>query len=67
MLRSICILSVDSGKHNVLYDPPSRKVTLIDFEAVEDLRLGEQATVSFNHELAAICVFTGMSVWKRGP
>ncbi|KAJ5888475.1 hypothetical protein N7495_008516 [Penicillium taxi] len=34
MICSINILLSDSGKHNVLYDPSSHDVTLIDFEAI---------------------------------
>ena len=34
-LRSIGYLSVDSGKHNVLYSPETRTVTMLDFELMQ--------------------------------
>jgi hypothetical protein len=34
-LRSIGYLSVDSGKHNVLYSPDTRTVTMLDFELMQ--------------------------------
>ncbi|GIJ98444.1 hypothetical protein Aspvir_000561 [Aspergillus viridinutans] len=34
-LRSIGYLSLDSGKHNVLYSPETRTVTMLDFELMQ--------------------------------
>lgn len=45
---------IDFGKHSALYDFSNGKVTLIDFEAVVDLILPEQAIVSLNPELISI-------------
>ncbi|GFF26314.1 hypothetical protein IFM58399_01370 [Aspergillus lentulus] len=35
VLRHIGYLSVDSGKHNVLYSPGTRTVTMVDFELMQ--------------------------------
>ncbi|KAJ5664674.1 hypothetical protein N7462_011487 [Penicillium macrosclerotiorum] len=64
MLRSISIRLVDSGKHNVLYDRQSGKVTLVDFEAVVDL--SGQAWTSLKPELPSIFGVSGMSEFIHG-
>ncbi|KAJ5135307.1 uncharacterized protein N7515_004585 [Penicillium bovifimosum] len=35
ILRSFSVLSVDTGKHNILYHPETRSVTMIDFEIMQ--------------------------------
>lgn len=35
ILRSFSVLSVDTGKHNILYHPETRSVTMIDFELMQ--------------------------------
>ncbi|RAL02462.1 uncharacterized protein BO80DRAFT_403971 [Aspergillus ibericus CBS 121593] len=35
VLRSISAIVVDSGKHNVLFDPATRAVTMLDFELMQ--------------------------------
>ena len=64
ILRSISIRLVDSGKHNILYDRQSGKVTLVDFEAVVDL--SGQTWTSLNPELASIFGVSGMSEFIYG-
>lgn len=63
-LRSISIRLVDSGKHNILYDRMSEKVTLVDFEAVVDL--GREQVTSLNPELASIFGVAGVSEFING-
>jgi hypothetical protein len=63
-LRSISIRLLDSGRHNILYDRMSGKVTLVDFEAIDDLA-GVQVT-SLNPELVSIFGVTGMSQFIHG-
>ncbi|KAJ5213600.1 hypothetical protein N7449_000769 [Penicillium cf. viridicatum] len=63
-LRSISIRLLDSGRHNILYDRMSGKVTLVDFEAIDDLG-GEQVS-SLNPELVSIFGVTGMSQFIHG-
>jgi serine/threonine protein kinase len=58
-LRSISIRLLDSGRHNILYDRMSGKVTLVDFEAIDDL--GGVRVTSLNPELVSIFGVTGMS------
>lgn len=65
ILRSISIRLVDAGRHNILYDRISGKVTLVDFEAVEDLGPGEQVT-SLNPEMVSIFGVAGMSQFIHG-
>ncbi|CAI7564094.1 unnamed protein product [Penicillium glandicola] len=64
-LRSISIRLVDSGRHNVLYDRMSGKVTLVDLEAIVDLGAGEEVT-SLNPELVSIFGATNMSQFIHG-
>ena len=35
ILRSTSVIAIDSGKHNVLYDPVTRAVTMVDFELMQ--------------------------------
>ncbi|KUM56964.1 hypothetical protein ACN42_g10237 [Penicillium freii] len=63
-LRSISIRLLDSGRHNILYDRMSGKVTLVDFEAIDDL--GGQRVTSLNPELVSIFGVTGMSQFIHG-
>lgn len=35
IIRSFSVLSVDTGKHNILYHPETRSVTMIDFELMQ--------------------------------
>ena len=58
-LRSISIRLLDPGRHNILYDRMSGKVTLVDFEAIDDL--GGVRVTSLNPELVSIFGVTGMS------
>lgn len=64
-LRSISIRLVDAGRHNILYDRMSGKVTLVDFEAIVDLG-GEEQVTSLNPELVSIFGVTGMSQLIHG-
>lgn len=64
-LRSISIRLVDAGRHNILYDRRSGKVTLVDFEAFEDLGTGERVT-SLNPELVSIFGVAGISQFIHG-
>lgn len=59
-MRSISIRLVDAGKHNILYDRETGKVTLHDFEAVVELDPSTQYT-SLHPELGAILGTTEMS------
>lgn len=43
VLRSFSVLSVDCGKHNVLYHPTTETVTIIDFELIQGC---EEHTIS---------------------
>ncbi|EAW17525.1 uncharacterized protein NFIA_074450 [Aspergillus fischeri NRRL 181] len=43
VLRRIGYISVDSGKHNVLYSPDTRTVTMVDFELMQKC---DQSTMS---------------------
>ncbi|KAH1493479.1 hypothetical protein LV164_005532 [Aspergillus fumigatus] len=43
VLRRIGYISVDSGKHNVLYSPGTRTVTMVDFELMQKC---DQSTMS---------------------
>ncbi|KAJ5521665.1 hypothetical protein N7527_005780 [Penicillium freii] len=54
----------NSGRHNILYDRMSGKVTLVDFEAIDDL--GGQRVTSLNPELVSIFGVTGMSQFIHG-
>jgi hypothetical protein len=44
---------VDPGKHNVMYDRETRAVTLVDFQAVEEVKSNELA-VSLQPDFGAI-------------
>ncbi|CAG8906122.1 unnamed protein product [Penicillium egyptiacum] len=60
IMRSISIRLLDAGKHNILYDRETGKVTLHDFEAVVELDPSAQYT-SPHPELGAIFGATEMS------
>lgn len=35
IMRGILVIAVDCGQHNVLYDPRTRSVTMVDFELMQ--------------------------------
>jgi hypothetical protein len=65
IMRSISIRLLDAGKHNILYDRETGKVTLHDFEAVVELDPSAQYT-SLQPELGAIFGTTEMSPLIHG-